>query len=64
MCDNTIVVDNGSGMFKVGFAKDKAPRAINPLVIEYFQERMCNANDIFRVRLVNICSDDIEKVIS
>ena len=35
MCDEnvTLVVDNGSGMCKAGFAGDDAPRAVFPSIV-------------------------------
>lgn len=49
MCDNdvvAIVVDNGSGMCKAGFAGDNAPRVVFPSVVAspHYQGGLATAN--------------------
>lgn len=47
MCDDdlvALVIDNGSGMCKAGFAGDDAPRAVFPSLVgrPRYQVRQCN----------------------
>lgn len=42
-----LVIDNGSGMCKVGFAGDEAPRAVFPSIVGHPRK---NAN--FKVQLI------------
>ena len=44
MCDDDVaalVVDNGSGMCKAGFAGDDAPRAVFPSIVGRPRHQVC-----------------------
>ena len=46
MCDNEIaalVIDNGSGMCKAGFAGDDVPRAVFPSIVGRPRHAVCTA---------------------
>ena len=54
MCDDDIaalVVDNGSGMCKGGFAGDDAPRAVFPSIVGRPRHKVCNNNQVSSVLL-------------
>ena len=38
----TIVIDNGSGVMKAGFADEDAPRAVFPTVVAYTRSSLRN----------------------
>ena len=45
MCDDDVaalVIDNGSGMCKAGFAGDDAPRAVFPSIVGRPRHQVCN----------------------
>ena len=45
MCDDDVaalVVDNGSGMCKAGFAGDDAPRAVFPSIVGRPRHQVCD----------------------
>ena len=45
MCEEDVaalVVDNGSGMCKAGFAGDDAPRAVFPSIVGRPRHQVCN----------------------
>ena len=48
MCDEDVaalVVDNGSGMCKAGFAGDDAPRAVFPSIVGRPRHQVCKSYD-------------------
>ncbi len=50
MCDEEVaalVVDNGSGMCKAGFAGDDAPRAVFPSIVGRPRHQVCLINQFF-----------------
>ena len=50
MCDEDIaalVIDNGSGMCKAGFAGDDAPRAVFPSIVGRPRHQVCIWNLIY-----------------
>ena len=47
---NAIVLDNGSGMCKAGFAGDDAPRAVFPSIVGRPRQR-CAASFFLRAQL-------------
>ena len=54
MCDDDVaalVIDNGSGMCKAGFAGDDAPRAVFPSIVGRPRHQVCNLNFNF----LNLC---------
>ncbi|VDK52889.1 unnamed protein product [Gongylonema pulchrum] len=56
MCDEEVaalVVDNGSGMCKAGFAGDDAPRAVFPSIVgrPRHQVRFSERHTLFKIKL-------------
>ena len=57
MCDDEVaalVVDNGSGMCKAGFAGDDAPRAVFPSIVGRPRHQVRNPYLVFLDRLFNL----------
>lgn len=56
MCDDDVaalVVDNGSGMCKAGFAGDDAPRAVFPSIVGRPRYQVSTAHNL---RLTSLCN--------
>ena len=54
MCDEDVaalVVDNGSGMCKAGFAGDDAPRAVFPSIVGRPRHQVCKTISFIKTRL-------------
>jgi len=60
MCDDEVaalVVDNGSGMCKAGFAGDDAPRAVFPSIVGRPRHQVCDSGvkilnyDLYAMRI-------------
>lgn len=54
MCDEDVaalVIDNGSGMCKAGFAGDDAPRAVFPSIVGRPRHQVCKSCIFFEVRI-------------
>lgn len=54
MCDEDVaalVIDNGSGMCKAGFAGDDAPRAVFPSIVGRPRHQVCKFC-IFKMRII------------
>ena len=50
MCDDDVaalVIDNGSGMCKAGFAGDDAPRAVFPSIVGRPRHQVCKFLRVF-----------------
>ena len=57
MCDDDVaalVIDNGSGMCKAGFAGDDAPRAVFPSIVGRPRHQVCK----FHIK-TGICYNEI-----
>lgn len=57
MCDDDVaalVVDNGSGMCKAGFAGDDAPRAVFPSIVGRPRHQVGQNNDFFSFRIIHL----------
>ena len=64
MCDDDVaalVVDNGSGMCKAGFAGDDAPRAVFPSIVGRPRHQVCNFILLQNSYLVSSICRDIAK---
>ena len=58
MCDEDVaalVVDNGSGMCKAGFAGDDAPRAVFPSIVGRPRHQVCILNLMISMYFVYFC---------
>ena len=56
MCDEDVaalVVDNGSGMCKAGFAGDDAPRAVFPSIVGRPRHQVCSSIKALNVEAPN-----------
>lgn len=61
MCDEDIaalVIDNGSGMCKAGFAGDDAPRAVFPSIVGRPRHQVCMGK--IRWTLLHWCHDNVK----
>ena len=57
MCDEDVaalVVDNGSGMCKAGFAGDDAPRAVFPSIVGRPRHQVCEPYKLFKLSIWRI----------
>ena len=60
-----LVVDNGSGMCKAGFAGDDAPRAVFPSIVGRPRHQVCNTyyqsieHQIMKCEIHNLLSNDL-----
>ena len=62
MCDEDVaalVVDNGSGMCKAGFAGDDAPRAVFPSIVGRPRHQVCICNLINCVKKTVTINEEV-----
>lgn len=55
MCDEDVaalVIDNGSGMCKAGFAGDDAPRAVFPSIVGRPRHQVCDLGSSKLMRII------------